>query len=246
MPTTSGMPASYGYGVTDAGLASAGSSGGGLGMLGSLAGGIFSGLGQFRANRQNRKEAQRNRNFQLMMSNTAVRRRMDDMRAGGINPILAGKFDASTPAGNMAVMGNEGGAATEGAATGASTALARAQIAVTKAQAGNVEADTRLKNSQVSNVNSAKDLNIVKSERERIAKFMERISAKQWQWLFGSGGGTPNRSEKIRYMVANFGMSKSAAMALYNLFGGGGSRADWLQRAEKSRERLKDSPYGIL
>lgn len=77
----------------------------------AIATGIGAGLsylGSAKANRANRQMAERQMDFQREMSGTAYQRSRADMRAAGLNPILAAKMGgASTPGGAMAVSQNE-------------------------------------------------------------------------------------------------------------------------------------------
>lgn len=96
-------------------------------VIPALIGGVVSGYGQYRANKETR-------NYLTGMSNTGYQRAMADMKAAGLNPMLASKLGpASTP--NYQA-GNVGGAAVsgfnQGAAASASIASARQSSAMTE------------------------------------------------------------------------------------------------------------------
>lgn len=83
-----------------------------LGTLASLGSSAISYLGTQKTNESNEAMSGAQMNFQKMMSNTAHRREVRDLRKAGLNPILSAKYGgASTPPGAMATMQNELGSA---------------------------------------------------------------------------------------------------------------------------------------
>ena len=105
----------------------------------NLAGGL---LGTGMQGDYNAEEAHKNRVFQKMMSNTAYRRAVKDMRAAGLNPVLALGSPASTPGGATAQIGMP--QIGDVGSTAISAGLAQQNIQESSARIGNIKEMTRV------------------------------------------------------------------------------------------------------
>lgn len=193
----------------------------GIGYMGaSLLGGIFGAAGQNNANAVNLDESERNRKFQEAMSNTAYQRQTNDMRAAGINPMLAimKGGGASTPTGSTATAGNAGAEMGDAMQGIAQTPTVAAQIKNTKALTGKTQEDTKnvKTTGQILGAEKTIKQNEAKVSSKMLPQLLRNANKSQSSWIGQMGADISDTYQQ-------FDLKPNKAQRIKDFFFGGGT-----------------------
>lgn len=146
----------------------------GIGALGSVVGGLFGRSGARDQNRTNLAIAREQMAFEERMANTEIQRRVADLRASGLNPMLSimGMGAASSPSPPMAQVVNEEAPLARGIENAAAVAASAAQIRLAEAQARKIGAEASILETQIPwSADSAK------FQRDELEQRVHRVKA---------------------------------------------------------------------